>query len=151
MRWHRHLFAATLLLRHPETGDILLESLEDGRSLISIKKTETWVHCTLSTSNACFNWLRHCPEDVWYWKSACIECPAKESTESSGRLGCTFWSHCWTGKHRRCSVLWCQEVYTLTSLKNKQNRVMLINFWGKIQPGHCYSSSPFFINFWPVF
>ena len=29
------------------------------------------------------------PQDVCYCKSVCIECPAKESTESSGKLGCT--------------------------------------------------------------
>ena len=71
------------------TGDILLESLEEGRSLTFIKKDGrvTYIHCILFTSSACFNGTVPMMFGIG---SVCTECPVKKSTESSEKRGCTF-------------------------------------------------------------
>ena len=91
MWWHRHLHTPTLVLCHPE----MLESLGEGRSLISIKKTAE-KYGPIASCLLAMHALTGCdrPKNFWYWKSVYIECPAKESTESSGKLGCISWSHC---------------------------------------------------------
>ena len=73
------------------TGDILLKSLEEGRSLISIEKTAE----KLGAIGSCIPVMHALtgsntvPNNIWYWKCVCIDCRAKESTGSCEKLGYT--------------------------------------------------------------
>ena len=133
MRWHRHLFAATLLLRHPETGDILLESLEEGRSLISIKKTAER-HGSIALCLPAMHALTGCdtvPKMFDIEKVPALNVLGKNPLNHLGDLDAlseviaeqanTFVARCYGAKSSvgmtRIRFVLLNKVYTLTSLK----------------------------------
>ena len=67
----------------------MLESLGEGRSLISIKKTAE-KYGPIASCLLAMHALTGCDPvpKILGIGSVYIECPAKESTESSGKLGC---------------------------------------------------------------